>query len=167
MLQFARNTTVFLPFLGGSLLLAVAACGGGGGGSPTAPAPARLSLATAAVSVDGTVYDDGATYHSQGTDGHSTRFEARLMLDGVPATGERMWVSFGHGMMNGRFPLYDDGTHRDPIAGDGLYCLEDFDGEYGFHHHGAPHGDYHYKFWGEHHDGSQSNHRLVMVHVRD
>jgi len=53
------------------------------------------------------------------------------------------------------------------VPGDGLYCLEDFDGQFGFHHHGAPHGDYHYDFWGEHHDGSRSNHRQVTVHVLD
>jgi hypothetical protein len=164
MLRFVRNTSIFLPFLGAALLLLTATACSGGGGSPTAPESARLSVVTAAVSVDGTVYNDG-TYHSQGTDRQSTRFEARLMLDGVPAPGERTWVGYGRGMMNGRFPLYDDGTHGDPVAGDGLYCLEDFDGQYGFHHDNAPHGDYHYDFWGEHHDGSQSNHWNVTVHV--
>jgi len=163
--RIARKTGIILPLVGAAFLLATAACGGSGG-SPTAPEGAHLSLISAAVSVDGTVYN-GGTYHTQGTDGRSTRFEARLMLDGVPAPGERMWVGYGHGMMNSRFPLFDDGTHGDPVAGDGIYCLEDFDGQYGFHHHNSPHGEYHYDFWGVHHDGSQSNHMDVAVHVVD
>jgi hypothetical protein len=165
MQRLPSNALPRLTVLAAALLLSGVACKGGGG-SPTAPAGEPLSLVTAAVSVDGTVYN-GGTYHSQGTDGQSTRFEARLMLDGSPAPGERMWVSYGHGMMNGRFALYDDGTHGDHVPGDGLYCLEDFDGEYGFHQAGSPHGEYHYDFWGEHHDGSQSNHRNVTVHVLD
>lgn len=147
-----------------SAVLAVWTAGCDGGGSPTRPAPDRLTLTSAAVSVDGVVYNGGTFDHEEGH-GESTRFEARLMVDGTPAPGERVWVSHGRGMMGGRFPLFDDGTHGDPVAGDGLYCLEDFEGDYGFHHAIAPHGTYRYDFWGQHHDGGESNHLEVVIEV--
>jgi hypothetical protein len=166
MLKLENTPLLPLAVLAAAVLLWAAACDGGGGGSPTDPGSQSLSLVVASVSVDGTVYNGGTYHHVQGH-GDSTRFEARLTLGGMPAPGEEMWVDYGRGMMRERFRLYDDGTHGDPTAGDGVYCLEDFDGEYGFHHAGAAHGEYHYDFWGEHHDGSQSNHMDVTVQVDD
>jgi hypothetical protein len=162
-----REKISILPLgvLAAAVLLGSLACDGDGG-SPTEPSGQNLSLVTAAVSVDGTVYNGGTFHHAQGH-GDSTRFEARLILGGMPAPGGQMWVDSGRGMMNERFRLYDDGTHGDPLAGDGVYCLEDFAGEYGFHHAGAPHGQYHYDFWGEHDDGGHSNHMDVTVQVAD
>lgn len=162
-----RHTIAVLPvaILGTALLLGASACDGGGS-SPTAPESSRLSMARAAVSVDGTVYNGGTFHHGQGH-GSSTLFEARLTLDGSPAPGREVWVRYGHGMMTGRFRLHDDGTHGDPVPGDGIYCLEDAGGAYGFHHAGAPHGRYHYEFWGENPDGRHSDHLEVSVQVTD
>lgn len=165
MLKLERTSPLHPAILAASVLLWGGACGGGGNG-PTDPAGQRVSLVTAAVSVDGVVYNGGTYHHGQGQ-GDSTRFEARLTSNGGPAPGERVWVDYGRGMMRGRFGLYDDGTHGDPVPGDGVYCLEDPDGRYGFHHAGAPHGRYHYEFWGEHHGGSHSNHLDVTIQVAD
>ncbi|HEX6203458.1 MAG TPA: hypothetical protein VF100_10665 [Thermoanaerobaculia bacterium] len=135
--------------------------------SPTAP-PEAAVLARAAVSVDGQTYN-GGTYHGGGRSGTSTMFEAHLeRRDGTPMPGEQVWVEHHKGMMGGgRFRLYDDGTHGDPIGGDGIYCFEDFAGTHGFHHQHAWHGEHHYDFWGQHDDGSHSNHRRVTVRVED
>ena len=73
------------------------------------------------------------------------------------------------GAMNGPglFQLHADGTHGDRVAGDGIYCLEDHDGTYGFHHSGARHGQYRYEFYGFHRSGMESNHRVITVTVSD
>lgn len=160
-----NHRALCVTLLAAVLLVGGLGCGGDGS-SPTQPDAATLTLTTAAVTVDGTLYN-GGTYHHGGGHGDSTRFEARLMLSGAPAPGARVWVAYGQGMMGGRFALYDDGTHGDHEPGDGLYCLEDFDGEYGFHHAGAHHGTYHYDFWGELHGMAESNHRGVTVQVLD
>jgi hypothetical protein len=70
-------------------------------------------------------------------------------------------------MGNGPGPLYlyDDGTHGDPIAGDGIYCFDDEQGRFGFHMAGAPHGQYHYEFFGFDHHDHHSNHVMVTVTV--
>lgn len=153
-------------------LIGFTACGGGSSGPTDPGSPALLSLTGAAVVVDGQAVPSGSTYH-QGThgDGHYTRFEAHLMLGGAPALGEvaRVRYDMPMGMMHGpgTFGLYDDGTHGDPVAGDGVYCFEDDDGDFGFHHMDAMHGEYHYEFYGLHHDGSESNHMMYTVDVED
>ena len=84
-----------------------------------------------------------------------------------------MWLEFerprgmGMGHHTGRIPLYDDGTHGDRVAGDGLYCFEDFVGDYGCHSDDANSGEYHYEFYGVHHDGHESNHMTVSVTITD
>lgn len=155
-----------------TLLVFVAACDGSSS-SPTGPATTKLTLATAEIEVDGTRVGDA--WQHPGRDVGSTRFEARLMANGVPAAGHHLFVEVtppqgmgGHMWSQHRFELWDDGTHGDPVAGDGIYCLEDLEGQHGFHHAGARHGEYHYEFWGAHHDDfSQSNHMRRTVRVTD
>ena len=167
MTAFSRLT------LATALLLPVIACSDGD--NPTGPTPVQmLTVASASVSVDGQAVGSGATFqHNHGQGGGSTRFEAHLWLDGAPAPGEVMQVRHdrpqGMGMMRhqGVFQLHDDGTHGDRIAGDGIYCFEDHDGAYGFHHRGAHHGQYRYEFYGVHHTGLESNHHVVTVTVAD
>jgi hypothetical protein len=150
----------------------LAACGGGSS-SPTDPGtPALMSLTGAAVVVDGQTVPSGSTYHQDAHgDGHHTRFEARLMVGGAPALGQIAQVRYEMpmGMMRGpgAFQLYDDGTHGDLQAGDGVYCYEDDDGDFGFHHMDAMHGNYDYDFYGVHHDGSESNHMMYTVDVEN
>lgn len=163
-----------------STVVGLAACGGGGGGSsPTDPANPALSLTAASVVAGSQAFQGGtqSTYH-QGTNAPAngtTRFEATLVRDGVPATGHDVEVTFdmpmGGGMMagggHGTFHLYDDGTHGDQTPGDGIYCYADDDGSYGFHHQGAHHGDYHYDFFGIRPDGGQTNHLMINIDVED
>ena len=162
-----------------SVLVPLAACGGGGGGSsPTDPGMPTLSLTAASVAAGSEQYQGGTsgTFH-QGTNGQAggtTRFEATLVQNGVPAIGHDVEVTYdmpmGGGMMGanrGAFHLYDDGTHGDPTPGDGVYCYEDDGDHYGFHHMDAHHGEYHYDFYGLRADGGQTNHMMIDVTVED
>lgn len=167
MVTIHRNLFPFALLL--VLVVPLLACSGDSY-DPTGPGAANVVLAGATVSVDGTVYN-GGVYHHGPRQGTTTRFEAHLSLtDGRPVTGGHVWIDYRHGggmMGSGRFPLFDDGTNGDLVPGDGLYCLEDGQGLYGFHHRGARRGEYRYDFWGQHHDGSLSNHVLVVVNVED
>jgi hypothetical protein len=155
-----------LPLVAGALLLA--ACGGGRS-SPTSPAAARFMMTSEQVVLDGQVLNDRTVTMYQGAG--STRFEARLALDGAPATGGTVYCRYDrpgamgmHGQ--GTFTMYDDGTHGDQTPGDGLYCLQDDRDEYGCHGPGAGPGDYHYEFWGEHPGWGTTEHHRVTVTVR-
>jgi len=130
-----------------------------------------IVLESASVSVDGQNVTNG-TWNHGGHSSQSTRFEATLTVDGRPAIGEMVYIDYDRpqGMgsmmgMNGRFRLYDDGTHGDHTPGDGLYCLEDFNMGYGFHHGDSAHGEYHYDYFGQDHQGYESNHMQVSVQV--
>lgn len=155
-----------------TLLILFAACDGSSS-NLTGPATTKLTLVAAEIAVDGTPVGD--TWQPPGHDAAHTRFEARLMANGTPAAGHHLFVEVtppqgmgGHMWNQHRFELWDDGTRGDPVAGDGIYCLEDFDGRHGFHHAGARHGEYHYEFWGAHHeDFSQSNHVTRTIRVTD
>lgn len=153
--------------------LAVVACGGDGGDSPTAPGGAPLVLASASVLVDGQPVSNGDTFHHRhGAAGGSTLFRAVVERDGVAASGPEVVCRFdlpqGHmHQQHGEFHLYDDGTHGDPVAGDGVYHHEDLDGRYGFHHGGAGHGEYQYEMWGQGPGGGHTNHRVIHVSVAD
>lgn len=168
-------TTLALAAALALLALTAVACGGGGDdGSPTAPGTSPLTMTAASVHVDGQRVDDGATYrHPHGGSAGSTLFRAVLERDGVPVTGQDVICRFdlpqeGHRHQHrGEFHLYDDGTHGDPQAGDGVYHHEDHAGRYGFHHQGAHHGEYHYEMWGQGPQGGESNHRMIDVTVVD
>lgn len=153
------------------LVLMAVGCSGGGDGSPSAPTSQNLVLSEAVVSVDGQAVN-GQTLPPGFGNGSTTRFEAHLRDGSGPAQGHTVWVEFdrpmgqgmGHGQYQGRFQLYDDGTHGDHVPGDGLYCFEDFEQEYGCHGPNAHAGEYHYEFWGEHRqDGHHSNRHRVTV----
>lgn len=176
-----------LPKLAGALfgilVLTLAACGGGGDGggsfSPTDPgAGAQLSLTGATIQAGDRQYQGGGggtfQHDHGGGQANATRFRATLERNGVPATGGDVQVRFdtpmGPGMMGGgtgTFRLYDDGTHGDPTPGDGHYHFVDHEGEFGFHHQGAHHGEYHYDFFGLHPDGTETNHMIIDVQVQE
>lgn len=162
-----------LGLLGALLLSALAlGCSGDGDSGPTAPENQEIVLSAAAVSVNGAVVN-GQTLPQGHGEGGSTRFEAEVMVNGLPDSRAMVWMQYdrpmGMGMMRhtGRIGLYDDGTHGDRVAGDGLYCLEDFQGEYGCHSKSAEMGEYHYEFYGTHDNGHESNHMTVVVNIVD
>lgn len=135
------------------------------------PALAALQLTGAALVVGGQVVN-GQTMQAGQMQGTSTLFKATLRgANGAPALGHSAQVQYrtpggGPGsMMNGQglLHLYDDGTHGDPVAGDGIYCYEDGQGQYGFHMPWAPAGQYHYEFYGFDHDERHSNHMTAVV----
>ncbi len=153
------------------LVLTLGACSSGSdSSSPTDPANAELTMTSADVLVSGQSVA-GQTFSQGHGEGSSTRFEAELMLNGQMAPGQMAWLEFdrpmGMGMMHhtGRVQLHDDGTHGDRVAGDGIYCLEDFKGDYGCHRADAEPGEYNYEFYGEHQDGHESNHMTVKVTI--
>lgn len=158
-------------------LLAISVAGIGcssseGDSGPTAPESQEFVLKSAVVSVNGDVVN-GQTLPRGHGEGGSTRFEAEMMSNGLREPGATVWMQYdrpmGMNMMRhaGRLQLYDDGTHGDRVAGDGLYCFEDFEGEYGCHSAQAKMGEYHYEFHGEHDDGHESNHMTVTVRITD
>ncbi|MGB3563640.1 MAG: hypothetical protein WBH85_11410 [Thermoanaerobaculia bacterium] len=157
------------------LILLAAGCNSGGDGSPTTPATPNLVLSEAVVMVDDQAVN-GQTLSPGFGAGSTTRFEAHLGDGSGPALGHTVWVEFdrpmgqgrGTGHHQGRFQLYDDGTHGDQVPGDGLYCFEDFAAEFGCHGPNAQAGEYHYEFWGEHQqDGHHSNRFGVTVALSD
>ena len=140
-------------------------------GPALTPTLAALTMSGAQVFVGGQVVN-GQTLETGQMHGDSTLFQAMLRDgNGGPALGHTVQVEYqtpgnGHGgMMGGQglLHLYDDGTHGDPIAGDGIYCYEDEEGHYGFHMSSAPMGQYHYEFYGFDHDDHHSNHMNVVV----
>lgn len=159
-----------IRFLAPSLLI-VAACSGDSGSSPTAPSimPAATVVSSAKVVVDGR--DVSGMNVPQGHHGAVTHFEARVEHDGSLEPGFEMWMRYeqpeAHGMMGtqGRARLFDDGTHGDPVAGDGIYCLDDDIGQIGCQRSDAPMGEYHYDFYGAGPHGDETNHCLVTVTV--
>lgn len=145
--------------------------------SPTAPevAPTLTGLRlTGAQVMVGSQVVNGQTMQAGQMTGSSTFFEATLTAaNGAPALGQTVQVQYQTpgggpgGMMNqqGLMQMYDDGTHGDPIAGDGIYCYEDEQGQYGLHMQDAAHGQYHYEFYGFDHDEQHSNHINVIVTI--
>ncbi len=153
-----------------ALLLVAAGCGGGDGSTPTSPAAPLFALASVEVVVDGQVVNGMTVDMHQG--GGATRFEARLHVDGQPASGGVAYCRYdlpGGGRMmqrQGVFSMFDDGTHGDRIPGDGVYCYQDDRAEYGCHGEAAGAGEYHYEFWGQHQAYGETMHRQVTVIVR-
>jgi hypothetical protein len=154
------------------VLALVAACGSSDDdSSPTASRTASFAISSATLSVGGQVVN-GMTLSRGHGQGASTRFEARMVdLQGQPVTGPTVRVRYqrpqGMGMMNssGTMMLYDDGTHGDLVPGDGLYCYEDWAGDYGCHTASSPMGQYHYEFWGEDDAGRQCDPLTATVTI--
>jgi len=150
-----------------AMVLALAAAGCGD--SPTAPELAQsFRLTDAQVVIDGEVMN-GQTLQQGQQVGSGTLFRASLQGPHGPLAGVTVQVQYrrpqamGPMNMQGLLTLWDDGSHGDPVAGDGIYCYLDEDGSYGFHMQHHPTGEYHYEFYGVHQDGHHSNHLEVMV----
>ncbi|MFT5315488.1 MAG: hypothetical protein ACI9UK_001320 [Candidatus Krumholzibacteriia bacterium] len=150
-----------------SVLLAAWGCGGD---DPTAPETAEFTLSGAKVSINDQSLNGRNIHQGEFTD--PMRFEARLAdRHGNLIPGGRVEVQFGMpgmmgNMMNGytgEFYCYDDGTHGDPVAGDGVYCFVDSVGDYGCHRAGAQLGEYSYEFCGYDQHGQKSNRMQVEV----
>lgn len=110
---------------------------------------------------------------TQGTD-EPALFQVQIQAPGGLSTIQRVVLQYSqpgpnhHGgpMMGGyggTVLCYDDGTHGDDIAGDGIYHFMDPDDAIGCHGVGAPPGDYDYEFWCEDIYGQRSNVASVMV----
>jgi len=148
------------------LLVAAWGCGSD---DPTTPQTAEIMLSEAKISINDESLG-GRNIH-QGEYSAPMRFEARLVdRQGDLVPGGRMQVQVGMpGMMGhmngiaGEFYCYDDGTHGDPMAGDGVYCFVDSIGDYGCHRIDARLGDYNYDFCGYDQQGNESNHINVTV----
>jgi hypothetical protein len=118
-----------------------------GPGSPAANANAieAAHVLVAGVPVEGTVM--------MGEHG-TTRFEVRMRDRDAGSLSNVRQVMLRYdvpaaGMMHGRTGdtlCYDDGTHGDDVAGDGIYHRLDEDGSMGCGHAGAPAGTYSYTF---------------------
>jgi len=164
-MKIARFASHALP-----ILLMTAGCSGSGS-SPTAPSPqfTSVALSSATVMVDG--QDVSGTSVTQGHHGAATHFEAHVQHQGTLDPGFQVWMRYdqpdGHGMMgrHGSVALYDDGTHGDPVAGDGIYCFDDDMGDIGCQADDAPMGPYHYDFYGTGPHGDETNHCQVTVTV--
>jgi hypothetical protein len=136
------------------------------------PQVVQLTLSEATVIIDGQTVNGMTMSPSQAQATH-TRFQAKLTTPSGPAVGQSVRVSYQRpqgmtsmmGGSSGVMTLYDDGTHGDETAGDGIYCLEDTQGKYGFHMSNAQMGTYQYDFYGMHGDGHESNHMEVSVHL--
>ncbi len=150
-------------------LITVTLLGCNGNGGPTSPDGSPLVLTRATVSVNGQVINGEILPQGHG-EGGTARFEAVLEKAGVRMAGGTVRVQHGSpgGMMMGppEFHLYDDGTHGDRTPGDGLYCLEDVQGQYGCHTSQAPRGTHHYDFMGTDGQGHNSNQMRVSVAIR-
>jgi len=160
------------------LFLAVFAAGCASPTTPSEPIPEpllpALVLTGAQVSVEGQVVN-GQTMQPGQMGGGSTFFQATLTGPNGPAVGDTVQVQYqrpGGGMGQGHMGggegflyLYDDGTRGDPVAGDGIYCFDDQQGLFGLHMQNAPHGQYHYEFFGFDHEDHHSNHMQVVVTI--
>ena len=138
--------------------------------SPVAPGQLPLWMTNAQLSVGGAVVN-GMTMNRNQVAGGSTFFQATLMGTSGAVPGARVQVQArrpgGLGMMSGPalMTLYDDGTHGDPVAGDGTYGFDDTVGSFGFHMPHAAFGEYHYEFFGLYHDGEHTDHMTVILNL--
>lgn len=165
----------FLYVLVSALAVSVIACSGENAsmtGPASRPAPPAVSNAQVLVGgqpVRGVVIE--------GTD-MPALFRVRVHAPGGLPTIQRVSLRYSQpgpnyhggfhgGPMMGGFRgtvfCYDDGTHGDDIAGDGIYHFMDPQDNVGCHGIGAPPGEYRYEFWCEDAFGQQSNVASVTV----
>lgn len=155
--------------IGAILLLFAVSCSDSSGlpGAPSRQAPfvSDPHVLVGGVSVHGIV--------TEGTDEPSL-LEVRVHApSGLPSI-QRVVLQYSQpgpnhhgGPMMGGFRgtalCYDDGTHGDDIAGDGIYHFMDPDQNVGCHGVGAPPGEYQYSFWCEDIYGQRSNTASIRI----
>lgn len=132
-----------------------------------------VTLSSAKVGVDGQSL--AGQDIQRGSHTGPMQFEARLAgRHGNPISGGQVQVRYGtSGMMGhmdqymhmGEFNCFDDGTHGDPVPGDGIYCFADSTQEYGCHGADARLGEYRYEFCGFDQHGQQSNRMEIRVNL--
>lgn len=133
--------------------------------APDAPAVSNAQVLVAGEPIQGLVVD--------GTDQPSL-FRVRVHAPGGLPSVQRVVLRYSQpgpnhhgGPMMGGFRgtvlCYDDGTHGDDVAGDGIYHFTDPDEDIGCHGVDAPPGDYHYDFWCEDVFGQRSNVATVTI----
>ncbi|HPF24141.1 MAG TPA: hypothetical protein PK417_11710 [Hyphomonas sp.] len=169
-----KRTVRSMTFIAATfLMLTVGGCGHDDPTQPVDSNPGDLTLSAAKVSVDGQSLD--GLDIQQGEYSGPMHYEARLAdHHGNPIVGGQVRVRYGmSGMMGhmggymhqGEFYCYDDGTHGDPVPGDGIFCFVDDAQQYGCHRAGANPGEYHYEFCGYDQHGHESNRMDVMVNL--
>ena len=133
--------------------------------TPGAPTVSNAQVLVGGQSIQGLVVE--------GTDEPSL-YRVRVHAPGGLSTVQRVVLRYSQpgpnhhgGPMMGGFRgtvlCYDDGTHGDDIAGDGIYHFMDPDDDIGCHGINAPPGDYHYEFWCEDIYGQNSNVESVTI----
>jgi len=155
------------------LMLAAGGCGQDDPARPADPNGGDLTLSAAKVSVDGQSL--AGLDIQQGDYPGPVRYEARLVdHHGDPVVGGQVQVRYGTtgmmGHMGGYMPLgefycYDDGSHGDPVSGDGIFCFVDDAQQYGCHRADARPGEYRFEFCGFDQYGHESNRMDVMVNL--
>ncbi len=131
-----------------------------------------FAITDASVSVDGQDVA-GMTLSRGHGEGGVARFEAILLDESESHADATVWVEHHRpgmmGMMgsDAMFQLHDDGTHGDHVAGDGVYCYDDVDGEHGCHTSETALGEHRYEFHAMDHEGHESNHMTLTVTITD
>jgi hypothetical protein len=166
-----NSVSLVLFVLGIATLLTGCVKGDDMGGERAFPAlpQSDIALAAADVQVDGRSVASATISPGSGT---STLFTVTLADATDRARVARMQMDYAQhsamGMMGTRSSLdcYDDGTHGDAVAGDGMYSYRDEDGHVGPHYEGCVAGEYGYTFHGMDLDGNHTNSLEVRVTVR-
>lgn len=133
--------------------------------TPGTPTVSNAQVLVAGQSIHGVVV--------KGTDEPSL-YRVRVDAPGGLSTVQRVVLRYSQpgpnhhgGPMMGGFRgtvlCYDDGTHGDDIAGDGIYHFMDPDDDIGCHGINAPRGEYHYEFWCDDVFGQQSNVASITI----
>lgn len=160
-----------LGLLAGAMALTLIACSDENGSMmgpaarPDPPSVSNAQVLVGGVPVRGVVID--------GTDAPAL-FRVRIHAPEGLQTIQRVTLRYSQpgpnhhgGSMMGGFRgtvlCYDDGTHGDDIAGDGIYHFMDPNDEIGCHGIRAPRGQYQYEFWCEDVYGQQSNVASVTI----
>jgi hypothetical protein len=156
-----------------ALVLTVGGCSQDDPTQPADSSAGDLMLSAAKVSVDGQSLDGLDIRH--GDYSGPVRYEAHLAdHHGNPVVGGQVQVRYrmsdmmghmGRDMHQGEFYCYDDGTHGDPVPGDGIFCFVDDVQQYGCHRSDARPGEYHYEFCGFDQHGHESNRIDVRVNL--
>ena len=159
--------TLFALALG--ILALLSGCSGDGGGRANDVLQSDVRLAGADVLIDGTSVDSATVAPGSGS---STLFTATLADPGDTSRIRNVQMEYpvhsstgmmGHGST---VSMYDDGSHGDPVPGDGVYCYLDADGHIGPHDDDCPRGDYVYRFHGTDMLGHETNWIECRVTVR-